>query len=135
MSFLISDRQALDPEYFSLRVRQAVRDHDQSGPDEDSAEAVGLEDVSAADLYSHPEVLEAGAAVVDAESAVLAAEDAGITDELAMHRLDKARAAERAVLVRLQKARTAEHTTRASTRTAQVLPLRPFRVIKGGEAA
>ncbi|MBE9375588.1 hypothetical protein IQ251_14135 [Saccharopolyspora sp. HNM0983] len=125
----------IDPEYFALRIRQAVRDYDPTGPGEDPADSLVLEDVAVEDLFSHPAAIEAAEAVLAAETAVLEAEDAGVTDELAMQRLDKARAAERDVLVRLQKARTAAHTARAGSRAAQVLPLRPFRVIEGGAAA
>lgn len=136
-------RRELDPDFFSLRVRQAL--HGSTEPEEfaDNAPSrVGepgedfLMEEEFTSLASHPEVIEAGARVVEAEAAVLAAEDAGVTDELAMRRLDRARAVEREVLVRLQLRRTVGHTDRAVSRVAQVVPLRPrLVVLAGGEAA
>lgn len=133
----------VDPEYFALTVRRAVREQDieldphpvdylagVAGPD---AEELLFGETAA--LVEHPEVVGADERVLEAEAAVISAEDAGQSDELARRRLDRARQERRAVLVRLQKARTAVHTRRADMRAAQVLPLRPFRVIRGGEAA
>lgn len=132
----------LDPDYFSLRVRQAMRGELERELYPDDLLEVADDDVeelfaeSSTELATHPEVVEAGVAVADAEAAVLAVEDAGVADELAMRRLDRARAAERAVLVRLQKARTVSHTVRAESRVAQVVALRPrLMVVEGGEAA
>lgn len=134
----------LDPDYFSLRVRQALRsEFDEPEPYPADPLEVGAEPSDGelhgeefGELATHPDVIEAGSAVVDAEVGVLAAEDAGVVDELAMRRLERARAAERAVLVRLQKARTVAHTVRAESRLAQVVALRPrLSVIEGGEAA
>lgn len=132
----------LDPDYFSLRVRQAMRGELEQELYPDDLLEVADDDVeelfaeSSTELATHPEVVAAGVAVADAEAAVLAAEDAGVVDELAMRRLDRARAAERAVLVRLQKARTVSHTVRAESRVAQVVALRPrLMVVEGGEAA
>lgn len=133
----------LTPDYFSLRVRQAVHgelalelypDDPLAGVAEpDEAELFAGE---ATELATHPEVVEAGALVADAEAAVFEAEDAGGVDEVSMRRLDRARAAERAVLVRLQKARSVAHTVRSESRAAQVVALRPrLGVIRGGEAA
>lgn len=130
-----------DSDYFSLGVRQALHAPDEpdtylddplagvSGPDE--AELLG----EFAALADHPDVIAADMAVTQAEEAVLSAEEAGVTDELAMRRLDQARAAKRTVLVRLQKQRAAGHTQRAVSRVAQVVPLRRFAVIEGGAAA
>ena len=143
MAICPSGRQ-VDPDYFSLRVRQALRsEFDELEPYPDDPLEVGDEPIDGGlccdeftDLATHPDVIEAGAAVVDAEAAVLAAEDAGVGDELAMRRLERARAAERAALVRLQKARTVAHTVRAESRPAQVVALRPrLSAIEGGEAA
>lgn len=137
------DLHEVVPDYFSLQVRRAMRgdlewetypDDPLAGvaaPDEDELFAG-----ETTELATHPEAVEAGAAVVDAEAGVLAAEDAGVVDELAMRRLERARAVERAVLVRLQKARTVAHTVRAVSRPAQVIALRPrLSVVEGGEAA
>ncbi|WP_258348265.1 hypothetical protein [Saccharopolyspora gregorii] len=135
--------QQVDPEYFSLKVRQAFGEHDVE-PDPYPVDFLeGLSGPSPEDLLlaghgelsEHPDVAEADERVLAAEIAVLDAEDAGRSDELAQRRLDKARSQRRSVLVRLQKKRTAVHTHRSQTRPAQVLPLRPFRVVRGGEAA
>ena len=143
MAICPSGRQ-VDPDYFSLRVRQALRsEFEETAPHPDDPLEAGAEPSDDellagefGELATHPDVTEAGAAVVDAEAAVLAAEDAGAVDELAMRRLERARAAERAVLVRLQKARTVAHTVRAVSRPAQVIALRPrLSVVEGGEAA
>lgn len=132
------DRGPIDPEYFSLTVRQALRG--QVAPDEyldDSLAAVTgtvpaeLTSEDFAALALHPGVIDAGVAVVDAEVAVLAAEDAGAPDELAMRRLDKARARQLSVLKQLQVRRAMAHTTRARSRVAQVVPLR---AVAGGAA-
>lgn len=136
-------RHAIDPDFFSLRVRQALRgavepeefaDDPLNGVGEPSEDFLTAEEFTP--LASHTEVIEAGARVVEAEAAVLAAEEAGVTDELAMRRLERARAAEREVLVRLQLRRAVGHTERAVSRVAQVVPLRPrLVVLAGGEAA
>ena len=130
-----AERKVLDPDYFSLRIRQACTSEAEEGGDchPDDYLAGLCEPSSAvlagefAVLASHPDVVEAGAAVVDAEAAVMAAEDAGVPDELAMRRLDKARAAEQAVLVRLQRRRALAHTARAESRVAVVVPLHAAR--------
>jgi len=136
-------RHEIDPEYFALTVRRAVREQD-IDPDPYPVDYLdGIADPDAdeltagevAALEEHPEVVEADQRALEAATAVLAAEDAGQPDELAQRRLDRARQERRELLVRLQKARTAVHTRRAGSRAAQVLPLRPFRVIRGGEAA
>ncbi|MCA1191361.1 MULTISPECIES: hypothetical protein [unclassified Saccharopolyspora] len=135
--------QQVDPEYFALTVRQAFGERDVE-PDPYPADYLeGLSGPSTEDLLlagrgelsEHPAVVEADERVLAAEIAVLDAEDAGQVDEVAQRRLDKARSERRSVLVRMQKNRTAAHTHRSQTRPAQVLPLRPFRVIRGGEAA
>lgn len=133
---------AVDPDYFALRVRQALREQ---GGDPESYPDDPLESVAdpGADelgefvcIAEHPDVIEAEEKVTSAEIAVLVAEDAGAPDEVAMRRLDKAREARRAVLVRLQKRRVVAHTQRAVSRPAQVVPMRPaLRVVAGGEAA
>jgi hypothetical protein len=120
------ERRILDPEYFSLTVRCALREDELEAP-EPSQDHTGVSVDEFDVLAAHPEVIEAGAVVVDAEAAVLAAEDAGVPDELAMRRLDKARAAERAVLTRLQRRRAMAHTAPAVSRTAQVVPLHAAR--------
>ncbi|WP_433868460.1 hypothetical protein [Saccharopolyspora sp. CA-218241] len=138
MSDLAAIRFEADPDYFSLRVRQALS----GGPadDDDEPEARVLGEIGEIgeqhELADHPEVVEAEVRVVDAESAVLAAEDAGHSDEVAMARLDRARRERDAVLVRLQQRRAVAHTVRAESRAAQVVPMRRrFAVIAGGEAA
>jgi hypothetical protein len=127
----------VDPDYFSLRVRQALRsEFDEPEPYSDNPlEQVGepgegeLSGEEFAELATHPDVIEAAAAVADAEAAVLAAEDVGATDELAMRRLDRARAVERAVLVQVQKARTVPASF-------QIVPMGRRRTkLRGGEAA
>ncbi|MEV0089131.1 hypothetical protein [Saccharopolyspora sp. NPDC050642] len=99
------------------------------------AEAGDLLSEEFTSLSDHPEVVAADLVVVEAEAAVMEAEDAGLTDELAMWRLDRARAAKREVLVRLQRQRAVAHTQRAVSRVAQVVPLRRFAVVEGGAAA
>lgn len=108
-----------DHDNLSLGVHRAMHEMPEfDGPDDGSP---GDVDVSALlsvlpeeslSLMEHPEVIEAGAQAAEAEAAVLRAEDAGISDEIAMHRLDRARSEERAVLVRLQRARAVAHTVR-----------------------
>ncbi|MDA3644156.1 hypothetical protein LZ318_31910 [Saccharopolyspora indica] len=137
------DRQAgaIDPEYFALQIRRAFGT--EAGPegymDDPLADVAdpGQDELLAefASLATHPEVVAAGLAVTEAEAAVMEAEDASVTDELAMRRLDKARAAERQVLVTLQRRRAMAHTERAVTRVAQVVPMRRFAVLEGGAAA
>lgn len=129
-----------DPDYFSLGVRQALEGPVESEEyyDDYLVGVAGpgevLEEFSSTALHSA--VIAAGAQVAEAEAAVMRAEDAGSPDELAMRRLDRARAEERAVLVRLQKARTVAHTERAESRVAQVISLRPrLALVEGGEAA
>lgn len=125
-------RGAVDPDYFSLGVRRAM--HEPLEPED--LEVVSALPEEPASLMDHPEAIEAAARVAEAEAAVMRAEDAGSPDELAMRRLDRARAEERAVLVRLQKARTVAHTERAESRVAQVISLRPrLALVEGGEAA
>ncbi|MGW1678555.1 hypothetical protein [Saccharopolyspora sp. NPDC002376] len=132
----------ITPEYFALHIRKAL--DEESGPEEymdDPLAGVAgpgqgeLLVEEFASLAEHPEVVAAGLAVVEAEAAVMEAEDAGVTDELAMWRLDKARAAERKVLAGLQRRRALAHTERAVSRVAQVVPMRRFAVIEGGAAA
>ncbi|MEV6226537.1 hypothetical protein AB0L88_01440 [Saccharopolyspora shandongensis] len=134
--------ERIDPEYFSLRIRKALdEDVEPEGYMDDPLAGVVDPDVDDllveefVPLAVHPDAVEAGVAVVEAEAAVLQAEDAGLTNELAMRRLDRARAAEREVLVLLQKRRAAGHTRRAVSRVAQVVPLRRFAVVEGGAAA
>jgi hypothetical protein len=135
------ERREMSPEYFSLTVRQAL----QGGVDPDrymddplsGLTGPGPEELLPGEFVAlalHPEVVEAGVEVADAEAAVMRAEDAGVTDELAMRRLDKARAHQRATLARLQRERSVAHTVRARTRTAQVIQLRPA-ARAGGEVA
>lgn len=108
------------PDYFSIQTLQAVRiEEPEVDPDDQLIEAEAAEEELLMELTAHPDVIEAGAVVADAEAAVIAAEDAGMTDEVAMRRLDQARAAERAVLVRLQKARTVTHTVRSDQNEAR----------------
>lgn len=136
------DRGEITPEYFALRIRKAFGEAE--SPDEyldDPLEGVadpGWDELLAEEygpLATHPEVVAAGVAVTEAEAAVLRAEDAGVTDELAMRRLESARAEERKVLINLQRRRAVAHTERAASRAAQVVPLRRFAVIEGGAAA
>jgi hypothetical protein len=141
MSVVPGERPVVDPEYFSLTVRQALRGPISQDlyPDDPLS---GLADPGPDELLPgefgalalHPEVVEAGVEVADAEAAVMRAEDAGVADELAMRRLDKAQARQRATLVRLQRERSVAHTVRARTRTAQVIQLRPA-ALAGGEVA
>ncbi|MFD0919657.1 hypothetical protein ACFQ16_07870 [Saccharopolyspora rosea] len=143
----MSDQTPIDPDYFSLRVRQALSGAVEPEDYLDDALAAlagpGDDEVMAQEfgvLASHPEVVAAGERVVAAEVAVLEAEAAGVTDKLAMRRLERARAEERAVLVRLQKRRALGHTVRSQSRVAQVIALqarfpRRFSMIRGGEAA
>jgi hypothetical protein len=133
------ERREVDPEYFSLTIRQALRAPTQDPyPDDPLSGLAGpgpdllLDEYVA--LALHPDALEAGVEVADAEAAVMRAEDAGVTDELAMRRLDKARAAELATLKRLQRERSVAHTVRVRTRTAQVIQLRSA-ALAGGEVA
>lgn len=133
---------SIDPDYFALKVRWAFREpyaELDERPEDSLAELAGPSTeellVGGAALAQHPAVVELDERVLDAEIAVIAAEDAGQIDEVAQRRLDKTRQERRELLVRLQKARTAVHTRRADMRSAQVLPLRPFRVVRGGEAA
>lgn len=89
---------------FPINDWQAARDY-ASGPDGDPAEVVSPGELSSGELYWPPEVIEAEEAVVAAESVVLAAEDAGITDVIAMRRLDHARRELHDLLARRQWAR------------------------------
>ncbi|WP_243790172.1 hypothetical protein [Saccharopolyspora gloriosae] len=138
-----SQSRGFDPDYFALTVRQAMRNEEfESGPyPGDYLEDVAGPDTDevlfgeVAELGEHPDIVEVDERVTAAEIAVMTAEDAGRPDEVARRRLDRARQERRAVLVRLQKARTAVHTARSVSRVAQVLPLRPFRVVRGGEVA
>lgn len=107
----------MDPDYFSLGVRRAMHEmpeldgpEDRSLGDEDGPELLNELPEEPLSLMEHPEVIEAGDQVAEAEAAVLRAEDAGISDEIAMRRLDRARSDERALLVRLQRERAAAHT-------------------------
>lgn len=102
-----------DHDNFALRARPATRSelHPEAlltEVTEPAGDDLLAEEFAA--LAMHSDVIEAGVAVSEAEAAVLAAEDAGAVDQVAMRRLDRARAEERAVLVRLQRERTVAHT-------------------------
>lgn len=126
------DGRQVDPDFFSIRARKAVGSdlEREPYPDDPLSEIEGPceEDLIGEELHVHAQVAEAGAAVRDAEAAVLAAEDAGAPDEVAMRRLEQARAAEWAVLVGLQKARTEATESRRKMRPH-------LSVLRGGEAA